>query len=257
MAAGLLIRADKVKTNGKTMKKQPRRRRFRNNYGKSLVNPRARLVRGKLLSSLSLIPDEQPVIFKYYQSFTLTTGANPVSKLFFGNAPNDPDASSPGTGLRPLGYNEMALLYERLYCTSSRINLRIVNPNTEPVRVCIVPTPSQVTGVKMDDVISKPRSTYRFVDNNNGTVRMSNSCTTRAITGQPFDVSDDSLLMVSTPVAPPLTELNPVNQWIYNIFAQAHDGATAIALAMEVEIMYRCVLYQRVNLQQLAIGSGA
>lgn len=228
----------------------PYRRKYRkgNNRGNALVSARGRLTRGRYDPTITIIPDEKPITFKYSQLLTRNTDISGAPEIYswFGNAPNDPDATAAGSNLLPNGYNEWRSFYQRMRCTSSKIVVKVFNPNVEPVMVSLFPTVDPSMALRMEHAITKPREVHRMYGNFKENRALVNSATTRAITGQPPSVGYDSILMAQRPQIAP-TQQNPINQWYWNLAFATHNSITQVAMRFEVTIWYNCVLYDRLN----------
>lgn len=215
--------------------------------GKPLVGAQGRLTTGKYSPGITTIPDRQPVTFKYSQVFNLTTGSAPTALIWGGNVVNDPDISSGSSGLLPSGYHEWLSLYQKLTCSSSKIVVRMFNPNAMTALVCVFPSNDPSVATAMEDVLSKARSKHQMIGNYKENLPIVCSCTSAAIKGVRNTLYGDEIEMAFAPAAgPPM--LNPKEPWYWNVVAQAHDRATSIELQMEVTIYYNCMMYDRLNI---------
>lgn len=241
------------------------RKNYRRYKKKPIVAARsARFQKGKYLPNLSMVADQQPITFRYYQQVKVTTSLLPTTYTFAGNFCNDPDIIAPLVGIVPLGWTEWSRFFKRAYITSSKIVIKGHNPNVDPVRVACFPSNAIVTPATMESAIAKPRSKNWYLGNYNNLKTMKNSATTKAATGIKMDPSGNSFDVATSPVVPPLAPNNPFTQWYWHLVCQCTDPSIAIAMDFEVEVMYNVTLFDRRNIQpnsvtqhQLDIGSSA
>lgn len=214
---------------------------------------RKRWTVGKYMPNLALVPDQKPVTLKYFQRINLQTGVPPAVYTFSGNFCNDPDITSPMVGAIPLGFTNWSSFYKRSYVTSSQIIIKCHNPNVEPVRVAVFPSNDNFPNSSMEGAIAKARSKNLYIGNYHNLLTLRNSCTTKGATGIKMDPSSNSYNNGTSPDPTPAAPENPITQWYWKLVANASDNTTVIALSFEVEIIYKCVFYDRRNIQPLTV----
>lgn len=207
---------------------------------------------------ITFAPDSVWTVFKFRESFLLSSGTALGQRTYYGNAPQDPNLTSPGAGIRPLGFDQWSAIYDRGYCSRSRILVQVqafASDSTSqnvPLKVVVLPSqfPSALGG--MDLASTRPRARSKIISNqDNSRAYFNMTATTRAITGERFDETDQTFIMVT----PPTATTNPNTQWYWHVAVQPVNQATTVSVAMDVQILYNVRMYRRKFIAQSGSSS--
>lgn len=217
------------------------RPRARKGYKKKGIRTNAPyFTSSKWSPQISVIPDRYFALFRYSETFTLNSTSGSIANVrFIGNAPSDPNNSSPGPGRACIGWTEMKSLYERSYTTKCYIKVRVLSANiTQPWTVAVCPFAQPVVPATMDEFKSRPRCRSIVVSPGEDQRYISTSCTTKAALGRGYD-EDQSILNTAV-----ITLGNPAAAW-YFVVAAAPFLTPTETIYLEVSLVYNTVLYQR------------
>jgi hypothetical protein len=183
-----------------------------------------------------ILPPHMRTTLTYYEQVNYTAVTTPQTYIFRGNSAFDPNQS--GTGNQPVGYDNLATLYDSIYVIGSRIELQLTNQATSPCQVSLAPTTGTTTLTTFDQSQYYPLTKTIELD---GTARGGSSfvklvCqkSTLGFFNEPYD--RDFQTLVTT---------NPARQWYWTICIQSADQVSAISLNMQIRISYDSVFLGR------------
>jgi len=189
-----------------------------------------------------IVPDRMYTKVKYTTQITVSAITTSFWHTFRGNSLYDPDYT--GVGGQPLGYDQLSAFYKRVRVHSSKVMLRISNPNTQSYMVSLWPS-LDATPTPADDQNWKaqPYSKTRAIGSvlGQGTQYLNNYMSTARRIG-----------IKSIEYSPEYTHdttHNPDQIWYWHVGVNTTNGEDVQSLPIDVTIHYFVEFYDRVSLQ--------
>lgn len=213
--------------NGKTSysrrnrRPRNRRRKFNKNYRTNNL-PR------------SLVAPSAVYKLRYRQSVPLTTGVAVAQNMFFGN--NLYDVDHTGTGGQPMGFDQLAGLYNRFIVYGSKMKVSVANLNGGTVCcVGICPQKSSSFGGSIQEAQERAGSKCRLVTNEKPAYMVSYQSTGGMFGLKKSDILGDLGDYGCTASA------GPAINWYWLLYGQHVNGTTACSLYAECELTMYCI----------------
>jgi len=189
---------------------------------------------------VSLCPDRMFVKLKYSQSFRLSSNLAAIDQQFFrGNDIEDCDASAVGAGPDAYGTSAWATFYGRCYVTSSTLRLHMTPNDNGNSKVVVYPTIFAINPSSLDNSQSHARATERQINGGEGSRTIVRKFSTRAITGERWNITQTKVLGQG---------VNVVSPWFWTIaMAGVPENTPPVDTAVNctATITYNVVFYNR------------
>jgi hypothetical protein len=179
------------------------------------------------------LPESFRTTLVYYEQINYTAVTTPQLYIFRGNGPYDPNQT--GTGLQPVGYDNLSTFYSIYGCIGSRITIKAFNLSTVVVQLALAATQESTT-VSSYDQLAYFGAGVKFLSLD-GTTRggssfgeLAHQGASTKVKGKPWNA--DFLATVSSV---------PGTQFYWSIAIQTADQATAISLGLQITVEYDVV----------------
>lgn len=191
-----------------------------------------------------LIPDRFRAVCKYSEQINLT-GLPGSYYNFRGNGLYDPDES--GTGIQPLGFDQMMALYNQYIVHAARIDLHVANNATTGgagnVYFTVFPTSADIDSrLGIDQVAMQDNAKSDIivpVSAGGNPLRLSHYMTTNKMF-KSIDKNDQVFTGTALGV--------PGQEWYFHLEATALDLSATIDIWAQVTITYYCEFFDKKNL---------
>jgi len=207
---------------------------------RGLMRTNKRFNASRWIPHVSLCPDRMFVKLKYSQSFRLSSNNGAItSQVFRANDIEDCDATSQGPGPDAYGVASWSIFYGRFYVTACAIELKITPNDNGNSKVIVYPTVFNVPPTSLDASASHARAVQRQINGGEGTKSVYRKFSTRAITGEPWNINQTKVLGQQVTVN---------SQWYWTIaMAGVPENTPPIDTGVNcsMTITYNCVFYNR------------
>lgn len=165
----------------------------------------------------------------YREQVNFTAVVTPQVYVFRGNSPYDPNQT--GTGLQPVGWDELLTFFSASFCIGSRISIVAYNTSNVPVQFALVPTPNSNDISTYDQALLFPGVIKMSIDGNNrgGTSyrTLGKTVSTLGFYQQNFD---RDFLATGQSVSG--------KQWYWSLAIQTYDQSSSLSFSLQVVIDY-------------------
>jgi hypothetical protein len=173
----------------------------------------------------------------YYQQVNFNNNSTPFIYVFRLNGPYDPDQT--GSGLQPVGWDNLLVFYNASVCTGSRIEITVVNGSTVPVQFGVAPTVAASSLTSYDQMIYYNRGVKKsYVD---GTGRGSSSVRTISAKQNVFEFFEQPYDRDFQAQGNAL----PGKNAFWTIALQSSDQTTLLTCTMQVKVYYDVLFSDR------------
>jgi hypothetical protein len=184
-------------------------------------------------------PDVARVRLNYVEEVAFSNTVS-QSQVWTGNGPFDPNVT--GTGSQPANYDDWSLMYNRVRCLGSTIQMNFALTTSVPVNVFCGPRHTSTSVVSsssaIDNATTAPYAKMGRVTSTTFPAAITHSMSTDKFIGQPVRGSD---LLQSVVTA------NPSHLWYWHTSALAADGTTALSSSVRVIITYDLEFFDRLE----------
>jgi hypothetical protein len=194
-----------------------------------------------LTQASNAFPPNKRTKLTYEDLVTIAPGNPRSSYVFRGNSVYDPDYTS--TGHQPRYFDTYASVYEKYRVLASAIEVEVINgsaaagmvfsviPSTEVLTITTWPQAAEFPGAKVSEIVPIA-SRYPFA--------IQHRRQTRSVCGlMDREVEDEDW-------AAPVTT-NPAQIWYWNLYFNAIDNTTNLALSLRVRLVYDVIFYDRTD----------
>jgi len=190
------------------------------------------------IRGVSLVPDQMRVVLKYNQVITMVNVAGIGTHVFRLNSLFDPDLT--GTGHQPLGFDQWATLYGEYQVMGSRIKVRAIPPDTNPVKLAVFPSITSTVIGSVATASEQPYSKSVWINNINVT---QNSPITSYISVKKLEGRNiDSVNFIAN------TGTNPAATRFWQLTCESNAGTAINDILFDVTITYYCHFLRRLTL---------
>ncbi len=218
----------------------PRRRRIRRRRRRR--RPRSRASMRMQRAKRAPFPDQYRVSLRYGEQRLRGPGTTVDNYVYRANSVFDPDLT--GTGHQPMGFDQLAALYNRYRVTAVKYSITIANLTAEPMQFVIVAKNDTANLISVDQAHELPFSRAITVGGINGgqAVRtISAWVSNRAVTGVSASKYKDNQYAA-------IVTANPTEAIGLVMRALSLDAATNLNYNITVALTYNTVFYDRITL---------
>lgn len=186
----------------------------------------------------SVVPDRYFTTLKYREIGNFNAVSTQV--LFRGNSIFDPEQALGGG--QPMGFDQLAVLYNKYRIHASSITISVVNRFTSNIPYTLTLAPSDTTAVAGRLALMEfPYAKWKLIPTlTSQPVTLSSKILTKALLGYSTIVNEEQVASVVTD--------NPAEQWFWHVDITASDGLTAPNVDMVVSLNYQVEFYDRKDL---------
>jgi len=190
----------------------------------------------------TILPDRIVVNLLYRESATFTNSTGFGSRVFSMNSIYDPNVT--GGGHQPLGYDQWGSFYQQYEVKSSKIKSMVLPPSlTCPVRYVVYPSTTSSTVTSSRNASEQAYAKTTVVNN---TVMTKYNVLTHNMSILKLEGRNTASINFTAPFG-----ASPTLERYWHCVLFSLDDATDISsILVDFEIIYRCVLFNRYNLNE-------
>lgn len=221
----------------KTGYRKPYRRPYRRRRGRY---PAKRTSRTSVrIKSPSLIPDRYFCKLNYAENFSQNTTTSLFTRVYQSSLFDPRNAVG---GHQPLGFDQMAALYDKYIVFGMRYDIQVYNDSSSPVDFAVVWKNVSTTTTNFELLQERPYSDLHLISGNNAgraKQRFRGYMSVAKMHGVAKKVINTDDKFNSTVTSDPSLML------YLHLYQIAHDGATSVFLDYMVKITYYACFYDR------------
>lgn len=186
----------------------------------------------------SVVPDRYFTTLKYREIGNFNAVSTQV--LFRGNSIFDPEEALGGG--QPMGFDQLAPLYNKYKIHASSITISVVNRFTSNIPYTLTIAPSDTTTIAGRLALMEfPYAKWKLIPTlTSSPLTMSSKILTKALLGYSTIANEESVGA--------LVSQNPAEQWFWHIDITSSDGLSAPNVDMVVSLNYQVEFYDRKDL---------
>lgn len=189
----------------------------------------------------SVIPDRYYTKLNYAEDFSVTTSTS-YNNLRYHSSLYDPNDA--GAGHQPMGFDQLATLYDKYIVFGFKYVVAVVNQGTTPVRLATVLKNTATASTTITQIMEKPYNVARFVSPGEKPTILKGYCSVAKIFGVPNKmVNRDDKFNSATTNSPAQTA------YLY-IYQDTADAITSNKVVYTVKLTFYACFYDRIPLAQ-------